>query len=348
MIRSAGRSRWPISPERTSPGNASSTQTWTGRGRLLVEDPNWWAMLIATFPPKLCPISISGNNFKEARSCNTSPAAESTVWGPWPWNWFADCPWHLKSTSKTCHDGYPSTNLLANDCIFLLDPKIPWIKTAVGGWRPFSMPLCEENRTNDPWIISYAILVEEVFSALVLSSWTDVFGSAIPEYARTMSLFLEWTEPPIPWVPRTEEYVEPESSSDSSSSPPLPGATTYGEGSGEAIVVEARSNWDTVGFTLIREGVCTRRACRITDSLYIFADMNPSNWAQDLGVDSDAPPRLHHVFILFAYNSNLPLNMLLLLVRSPSVSKLSSRCVDTIFWDRQFLFISYWSDCMVW
>ena len=61
VMRSAGRSCAPISPDRTSPGSASRAHTLTGRGRRAVRRLNCSAMLNTHFAPNECPMSTSGN-----------------------------------------------------------------------------------------------------------------------------------------------------------------------------------------------------------------------------------------------------------------------------------------------
>ena len=80
--------------------------TLTGLGSLLPRRPNCSAMLMTTFPPKLCPISNSGNSFSRPSRRSTSPAAVSTPCGPdGRRGCRADSPWQRRSTSRICHEG---------------------------------------------------------------------------------------------------------------------------------------------------------------------------------------------------------------------------------------------------
>ena len=89
--------------------------TRTGLGNVLVIWLNCSAMLITTFPPNECPTSTSGKSLICLRSVRMSLADVTTVWGsPGRLPKAADSPWHLKSTTNTCHAGKPcrSTNLV--------------------------------------------------------------------------------------------------------------------------------------------------------------------------------------------------------------------------------------------
>lgn len=83
-------------------------RTLTGLGRVEVILLNCSAMLMTTLPPNEWPTRTSGNSLICLKSVKTSLAEVTTVWGspgrvPKP----AESPWHLKSTTSTCHPGNP-------------------------------------------------------------------------------------------------------------------------------------------------------------------------------------------------------------------------------------------------
>ncbi len=130
--------------------------TCTGLGKVRPTRPNCSAMDMTTLPPKLCPISTSGNSFNRPSSFNTSDAADSTPWGPpeGATPLAADSPWHRKSTSNTCHEGNSCRRRLAKVIMLRRCPRMPWTRTAVGGVRPSAGGL--QKRTRGPPTSSYA------------------------------------------------------------------------------------------------------------------------------------------------------------------------------------------------
>mmetsp|Transcript_25392 Transcript_25392/g.60392 ORF Transcript_25392/g.60392 Transcript_25392/m.60392 type:complete len:216 (-) Transcript_25392:467-1114(-) len=120
------------SSERISPGRASSTHTWAGRGSRDLPAQNCCAMERTTLPPKEWPMSRRGKSLSCERSRRTSAAAASTVLGSGQGR-LAEPPWLRRSTSSTCQDGKTSTRRRARLCRLRFEPMIPCTSTAVGG-----------------------------------------------------------------------------------------------------------------------------------------------------------------------------------------------------------------------